>query len=244
MKIELPMDHQNIDRLFREKLDGYEVKPSTLSWSQVEKQIRPSQSQTIYWVAASVSILFISWLVWPLQSELNDTPILSEVNYPAPEMFTDLESPVAIELNEIEVIKKPLFKSVDKQSQNSFLANNNNVAPVIEKEESEDVTLLENKTFVAMEELETPALEEMIEMETVTPKEEFRAIKITYIASSQSEPTSTVDQPNDSTGVLKKFIAFADRIDPGEVLADIRTAKDNLISNGLKNKKDRGSLNP
>ena len=244
MKKELPMDHQNIDRLFREKLDAFEVKPSPQSWSQVEKQIRPSQSRSIYWIAASVSLLFISWLVWPLQSELDDSPILSEVNHPIPEMLRDLETPVAIELNEIEVVKKPLLKSVQKQSKSSFLANNDDVTPVIEKEESEDVTLLENKTFVAMEELDTPVLEEMIEMETVTPKEDFRAIKITYIASSQTEPASAINHNNDSTGVLKKVIAFAERIDPSEVLADIRTAKDNLISNGLKNKKDRGSLTP
>ena len=235
------MDQQNIDRLFREKLDGLEVKPSPQAWAQVEKQIRPAKTQTMYWVAASISLLFITWLVWPKQDTWNNTPILSEVDHPTLVRTTELDIPVAIDLEELKATPKAKKLNFPKATPKAQFALETNEIPK-QKEENTSLPEIETKTMVAMENIEIP-VEELIQP-LESSKEDFRTVKITYIASSQKAPANTGIENNDSTGVLKKFIAFAEKIDPGEVLADFKTAKDNLINSGFKNKKDRSSLNP
>ena len=229
------MDQQNIDRLFREKLDQLEVKPSSNAWSQVEKQIRPNKTPVIYWVAASVSLLLVSWIVWPEATpEQQLKPIASEVDAPSPVDMPEFVMPVLQEAEEKQQIKNPLRKP---QAQPQFAVNNQEVQKVEEKEQL-PIMEVENKTMVAMEEIEEPKIIEEVTEEPA--KAEFRAVKITYIASSEATSKENV-QKTDSTGMLKKFIAFTDKIDPGDMLADIKTAKDNLLNGGLK-KKDRSSL--
>ncbi|MEP1035156.1 hypothetical protein [Ekhidna sp.] len=233
------MDQQNIDRLFREKLDQLEVTPSTKSWSQVEKQIRPKKTPIIYWVAASVSILFISWIMWPEASQQNFTPIASEVNHPVNQELPDFELPV-IETREEEKMPVRPAQKVQKKSdpQPQFAVNEaNDKKPEIVKDVVPQIEEIDVKTAVA--EVEEPAI--LKEVEAKIEKPAFRAVKITYIASA-GKSTKEEIQKNDSTGVLKKFIAFTEKIDPGNMLADIKTAKDNLLNGGLKSKKDRSSL--
>ena len=114
-----------------------------------------------------------------------------------------------------------------------------NKTPDIEIVEDIPIAEMESKTVVAEVDIEEPQIIEETGEEVTKP--EFRAVKITYIASSVNTGSEET-QKTDSTGVLKKFIAFAEKIDPGDMLADIKTAKDNLLNGGLKNKKDRNSL--
>ena len=65
-------------------------------------------------------------------------------------------------------------------------------------------------------------------------KVDLTKVKITYIASEGEKK-----QRSDSVGAFKKIMAFAGKISPGEVLADIKTAKDDFISGGFKSKTDR-----
>lgn len=228
------MDQQNIDRLFREKLDQLEVKPSTSAWSQVEKQIRPSKTPVIYWVAASISLLLVSWVVWgEAASEQQFTPIASEVNTPTQMDMPEFVIPEVKENKQKQKLKKLSGKS---QAQSQFAVNNQ--VPKVEEQEQLPVVEIESKTMVALEEMEEPEIIEEVYEEPVKPA--FRTVKITYIASSGSNAKEDI-QKTDSTGVLKKFIAFAEKIDPGDMLADIKTAKDNLLNGGLK-KKDKSSL--
>ncbi|MEO9869384.1 hypothetical protein [Ekhidna sp.] len=236
------MDQQNIDRLFREKLDQLEVVPSSNSWSLVEKQIRPKKTPIIYWVAASVSLLFISWVVWPVTNTQDLTPIASEITYPVNHGSPEFVLPVidkkdkSVKKNIQE--KQPIIqKKIQKAHKVHFATNNSQKS---QEEIIEKVELIEpeSKKMVATAEIEKPEItnSEAIEVE----KPVFRTVKITYIASSDNKPVEV--QKNDSTGALKKFIAFAGKIDPGDMLADMKTAKDNLLNGGLKNKKDRNSL--
>ena len=230
------MDQQNIDRLFREKLDHLEVKPSSNTWSQVEKQIRPNKTPIIYWVAASVSLLLVSWIAWPEATpEQQSTPIASEVNAPNQVGIPTFVMPVIKEAEEKQQIKNPLRKP---QAQPQFAVNNQEEVQKVEEKEQLPIMEVENKTMVALEEVEEPQIIEEVTEEPA--KAEFRMVKITYIASSGATSKENV-QKTDSTGMLKKFIAFTDKIDPGDMLADIKTAKDNLLNGGLK-KKDRSSL--
>ncbi|WP_420575948.1 hypothetical protein [Ekhidna sp.] len=233
------MDQQNIDRLFREKLGQMEVKPSANAWSKVEKQIRPNKTPMIYWVAASVSLLLITWIVWPeATTEHQFTQIASEVNAPTQVDMPEFVMP-AID-KEDEKPKEDRTRPVRKRPLQTQFVSNQQEAPKMEKvEEQMPVMEAEAKTMVASAEIDAPeTLEDAIE---VPNKTEYKAIKITYIASASGSETKEDIQKTDSTGVLKKFIAFAEKIDPGDMLADIKTAKDNLLNGGLK-KKERSSL--
>ncbi|MEQ9468480.1 MAG: hypothetical protein RLN88_13790 [Ekhidna sp.] len=234
------MDRQNIDRLFREKLDHLEVTPSASSWSKVEKQIRPQKTPVIYWVAASVSIILLSWTVWP-KEDVSESfkPIASEVSYPSPEQTPEFVLP-EIEKEKIkEGIAPKSIKTPRKTTPQAQFASTNLEEGKGKMEEHPVMEDLQEKTMVAEVDMESPEIPKEVIEEVKKP--EFRTVKITYIASSDDNKPEEA-QKADSTGVLKKFIAFAEKIDPGDMLADIKTAKDNFINSGFKSKKDRNSL--
>ncbi|WP_370089864.1 hypothetical protein [Ekhidna sp.] len=239
------MDQHNIDRLFREKLDQLEVTPSANAWSQVEKQIRPKKTPVVYWVAASVSLFLISWIVWPDSSTEHLTPIASEVSHPVYQGHPEFVLPVLEESDEDQSSKKQ-----SKQPQNAPASRKNNKPQVQfavnetpdtqqEVEETLPLAEVESKTMVAEVEVDQPTILEEVKEEVIKP--EFRTVKITYIASSTSNEPEGAPKA-DSTSAFKKFIAFTEKIDPGDMLADIKTAKDNLLNGGFKNKKDKNSL--
>lgn len=237
------MDQHNIDRLFREKLDHLEVKPSADGWTKVEKQIRPKAFNAYYWIAASVALIMVSWMIWPNASDDTFTPIASEVSYPPSREVATLALPK-------ETVIEPEVKTVAKSSQTPFARLSNSEPemtvtkeepkePILNQQILKDISRLEMESVVALEEVEKPAV---IKNETAAVEESvMSSVKITYIASSTKEKLEK-PQESDSIGVFKRFIAFTERIDPGDVLADMKTAKDNLLNGGLKNKRDRNSL--
>ncbi len=48
----------------------------------------------------------------------------------------------------------------------------------------------------------------------------------------------------DSTAIFNKIITFAGKIDLREMLADMKTAKDNFLNGSLKNSRKRSARNP
>ena len=246
------MDQQKIDQLFREKLDSYEATPSNQAWLEVEKKIGSGKSSTkFYWIAAAVSTILITWVVWPAQRQAEGfTPIASGVNHPT----QDIEMAFEWTIPEIEKeLIKDVVPKITKQAPVQLVAEEptkNQVKDVFE--ETIDVTLeqkVDLQTAVAdidTQELEniTPEVEETIEKTIETPidekiKVDLSKVKITYIAANSVEK----EQEKDSVGAFKKFIAFAGKLSPGEMLADLKTKKDDLINGGFKSKeKDRTSL--
>ena len=224
------MDQNKIDRLFREKMDKLEVAPSAGAWSQVEKQIRPKNVFKIYWVAAAASLIFATWAFWPTEIVSNQTPIASEVSYP-PELDVD-----DLHFEEIKVaeIKKEVPRKLVVRSAQKLAIQKEVVEPMIE-----ELTPLEidTKTTIATAELETPEIVE--EMKSIVT-EDFTAVKITYISSARNDSSEKL-QKTDSTNTFKKIVAFAEKIDPGEMMAEFKSAKDNLLNIGFK-KKEKNSL--
>lgn len=228
------MDQQKIDRLFREKMDNLEVMPSEGAWSQVEKQIRPKKTYKVYWMAAAVTLIFASWALWPSQIQTNFTPIASEVTYPplnGSDEFPFGEIKVA-KIEEESASKKDMIYLPKKQlvakeesTVNKTQVSLDEMAPIE----------IESKTTVAIAEIEQPeVIDKLINDQPVEP------VKIIYIASAKNQVSEEL-QKTDSANTLKKFIAFAEKIDPGEVLADFKNAKDNLLNNGFK-KREKNSL--
>ena len=241
------MDQQNIDRLFREKLDQMEVSPSANSWSQVEGQIRRKKKPVVYWVAASISLLLLSWTVWPGKSENESlTPIASEVSHP---LQSDSYPEFVLPTFKKEVKKEPDrdLDGLARKEASQFASKKETIS--IPKDVRESVKMNkvpEPKTMVAKTEIVKPeVLQPEIQIDNEALKEEskpiLKTVKITYIASN-TKPKQEETIKSDTSGVFKKVIAFAGKIDPGEMLADMKTAKDNLLNGGLKNKKERSSL--
>ncbi len=239
------MDQQKIDRLFREKLDSYEVTPSDQSWLEVEKKIGAAKSSTkFYWIAAAVSVIIVSWVVWPQNKVENLTPIASEVNHPVLE--TQIEFEWAIPAVENVIVKDE--PKVIKQSTVQLVAQEpikDQVDQVLE-EVIKDVPEVELNTRTAVAEVEIEEENPQLEIENTIEKPteskikvDLSKVKITYIAANAAEKK----QEKDSVGAFKKLIAFAGKISPGEVLADLKTKKDDFINGGFKSKeKDRTSL--
>lgn len=237
------MDQQKIDRLFREKLGHMEVEPSAKSWSQVEKQIRPKRTPVVYWVAASISLILMSWIVWP-ETAKQDFAVASDINYPVNQELPEFVLPTieAKQNEEVKTIPIPKVKEETQAQLQPQFAVNEPVSNEIEIKEEvvPELEDIDQKTAVAEAEIETPVI--MEEVKEAVEQPSFRAVKITYIASSGKDTKEAETQKSDSTGVFKKFIAFTEKIAPGDMLADIKTAKDNLLNGGLKSKKDRSSL--
>ncbi len=181
----------------------------------------------------------VSWAVWVGNDfDKTYTPIASEVSYP--EYF---KSPEFV-LPEIEhktrketAIKK---NTVKRAFQNIAMIQENAPDKAAKEEPIFEAPQPETKTLVAGVEMEQPEIINSV-LEEDKAKIEFKPVKITYIASN-SNAVGKVEEKSDTTGVFKKVIAFAGKIDPGDMLADIKTAKDNLLNGGLKNKKERSSL--
>lgn len=180
-------------------------------------------------------MLLVSWIVWP-GTDMNQslTPIASEISYP-PQM-------------ELRNFSFPEIVSEQKKVKPKEVAKKKNVHLVAQKEDHfqhqktktviPDAPELATKTIVVNTDIETPKPIKKPILESTGSQ--FKKVKITYIASTFPKEDEIAKE--DSTGVFKKVIAFAGKIDPGDMLADIKTAKDNLLNGGLKNKKDRNSL--
>ena len=242
------MDQHNIDRLFREKLGGVEVAPSPKAWDEVEKQIGGKKKPVFYWVAASITLLLtVSVVLWPNQPASNQLS-LGEADHPILPNDQGLSIPVAADLSKPKQEKAVATPARPVQQEARIVQ----VAKVeltedVKAESSHPLEIpeMEIKRVVALEETTIPVSEvpEMEDASTVEEKIDYSAVKITYIASNKSIMEDEIPE-SDSSGVFKKFIAFTEKIDPGEMLADIKTAKDDLLKGGLKNKREKSAMTP
>jgi len=239
------MDQHNIDRLFREKLDGLEAAPSGNSWSQVEKQLKPKRKPYFYLVAAAVTLLVITWVVVPNQTSLDNRNPQVVITHPPSMLFDSFEIPKAATLEDKK--EKKIYDSSPRAFDQNQVAVTKK-APTNPKKIEEIVVPYAVETIDAVANaMEVPMLEEMqIEpiISEISEEASINSVKITYIASNNESVISEIDNNPDSTSKLKKFIAFAEKIDPGEMLAGMKTAKDNLLNGGFKNKKDKSVMNP
>jgi hypothetical protein len=107
--------NEEFDRIFREKLEHHQQKPSALAWERLNNQLPASKSTNrgIWWaVAASVSILIVAgWVVWNNSGEMNRDQLLAEENTstekstPSQEILTSSETPEVTAQSESEKIQ-------------------------------------------------------------------------------------------------------------------------------------------
>lgn len=74
--------NEQFDRIFKDKLENHQEKPSALAWERLESQLpKKSNSGLGFWwaIAASVSILFfVGYLTWQGQEEVSEETLISE----------------------------------------------------------------------------------------------------------------------------------------------------------------------
>ncbi|MEM8940283.1 MAG: hypothetical protein AAGC64_13160 [Bacteroidota bacterium] len=241
------MDQHNFDRFFREKLDGIELIPNPKAWNEVEKQIGRKKRPVFYWVAASIVLCLLTWVTWPDQTLINQVA-LQQVDHPTRANKLYFTIPIAAELKDkkyAQAVTKASSKMAQKNVAIHYVGKHTN------KEFASDQPFKtpepKIKAIMTIEETPIPILamhpSKKILAEVIEEKTKYDAVKITYIASD-ARVAKKLPIKSDSIGVFKKFIAFTDKIDPGEMLADIKTAKDNLLNGGLKNKKVRNAMIP
>ena len=211
----------NLDRLFRENLDQFEVTPQATSWEQVQGRIAGKKG---FWItpmkiAATVVVLLAATIVVINLSEKElQGDYLSAIDHPEyqdrfsfrpelPEINTEnLAAPVAT--------TQPKIKTPETSQ------------TITEKSDFEEITyeaisIAALKTFQLDADL--PVRNQIKSLGRV--KQETPAVKITYIATHQPQ-TDTL-----KANKFNSLIAyFSNDISPTEILADIRDVKDNLFS--------------
>lgn len=235
------MKRQNIDQLFRGKLDRMEVMPSSQAWSQIERKIRSPKHLLVYWMAASLALLFISWLVWPEQIIQKTHPTTLEIDYPdPPEPFAHVAKGWKGDKRKTKRVNKVKTR---QPSQTQFAVNDQ--PELTREEEKTDISNPSRQPIATIiKEMRKPITEAITEHKIETPQVHFKVVRITYIATpldAQSQKKSKNDATGalrDATGALRKIIAFAANMSPGKLLANVKTAKDQLLNGGLKRKKE------
>lgn len=229
------MDEQNIDRLFREKLGGLEVAPSTPSWNLVEKQISGRKNKPYYWAAAVVLLVAVFSLL-PDSENIADTIASHEINHPVEAIQKEMGMPVATSLQ--NKVSKPRIEITKKEHLTQDLEPVDN-GKSADPRPAETISgkIQEALASEAVSPSSTLALEQPI-TPVLSDKKELPPIKITYIASQKRSfkgDSKKIDTPSN----LQKLIAFTEKIDPAEMLANMKSAKDQLINEGFKNKKGK-----
>ncbi len=203
-----------MDRLFREGADKYELKPSAAAWDAIQGQVgAKTPVWPVVWKVAAVFVVLISSVLVLFNWEHKSTEFLAGVtDYPQPtaEAFEWKLPEAAVALDQADVSEPITVVVIPVKEEQPGSAYTHVLA-------SEARPYLELQSISLTWEIEMPAKPALYN----APQEETR-ITIRYYASA-SEPEKTKKS-------FGQFIARAQqKLNPDELLADIRTAKDDLF---------------
>ena len=210
------MKSEEIDRLFREKADRFKVEPSENAWLSIESQIGKSRKGIpIYWyVAASVTALVLIAIALVKNPGYTDGQQMVAITHPVPmdterfEIRLDLENSTdeLASLEEQSTLERRIPAEIEiKQS-------------VLEISSKPGMLALENST------LDFPDLFEAPNMKPTQPSRP--SVRITYY-------TGSAQKKQEKKGI-KQFIAKAQDFRPGEIMADLRSAKDEIFNSNRR----------
>lgn len=244
------MNHQNIDRLFREKLDQMEVQPSSQAWEEVNRQIGDKKSTFYLWIAAAIiPVLIGSYFL--LVTKPDSTPIaaIDHPTYSESAMNQIVVKELDFKFSQVTT-SAPLAAGTNSTPDPSnspkvnLMAVANGEASISETEKSIEIPsdTLAVETMVADASTNNAKSPEEDSPMALEEKIIFNPIKITYKAGKTQRELIAEKVEADSISTFKKLIAMADNFSPVEVISDLKTAKDQLLSGGSRNKKDKNSL--
>ncbi|HOX82764.1 MAG TPA: hypothetical protein PLJ60_16685 [Chryseolinea sp.] len=242
---------QQPDKLFREKLEGFQKPAPASAWDKIETNLDKQNSKGLWWkVAASLLLIAVSaYLLWPKNVEQTEAPIANKnieetKSIPASKekkVNEALPSPIQNSVVPTEATPKNNVARIDKQKdqpkekiQEPILAMTETVTPTKDKS-NEVATLTENvitPEVVATTEITTEKSGNYITL-VVTAEEANKYL----IKNTNSEATSD----DTKTSSLRKLLNKAsDLTNDQRPLADLRQMKDEILALNFDSKKQRG----
>ncbi|MEM6643217.1 MAG: hypothetical protein AAF616_09580 [Bacteroidota bacterium] len=243
------MDQMNIDRLFQNKLAGREVAPSKAAWSSVAKQLPKKRKPPIYWIAASIALFLLVAFSLLLQKTAPSVGIASsEIDHPVLRSSGILSPPRAVKARKRSVGVEQQTGSLatltvvhsEKTKRVGEVTKDRPQSPENQQLTSPLPVIQESMVAVAEDEIENGSFSNQEEVMAVN---KMATVKITYIAS-ETKTDKAAKVNSDSVGVFKKFIALSDKLEPGKMLADIKSAKDNLLNGGFSSNRGKPAMAP
>lgn len=233
------MEARETDKLFRDKLKSMPSTPNAESWAKLASMLDGQEKPLFpFWRMAVAVLLLIASGVLVFLINNKDGQIQKEVAEVTGQSETIPDSHVIVPLKEVEQIEetqmeeeiKPQIKEVKTK-----LEMPKETQPVPEKVEI--VAPMQAKEPIIIEE------QQLAQAEPTEPQEQekkkTKTIRITYKRGSKALPESDemlAEQKPDTTGgnKIKELWEQRKDINPGDVWADIRDAKDNLFQRNSK----------
>lgn len=204
----------NLDRLFRESLDQFEVSPTPASWEQVQSQIAGKRNKTAFFlkIAAAIVVLIVATISVINFNKTAPTGkvLASAVDHPTTitEAQFSWKIPESHQLKNDPKIEKPVnvpLKNTEAERVQILQFETIMIAGISESKVDAQLPVNLRLKNLPVRQLKEPS------------------IRITYIASNQPDSTKTAK--------FDQIINYlTNDLSPTEILADIRDVKDNFFS--------------
>jgi hypothetical protein len=251
--------NQQPDKLFREKLEGFQRPAPASAWDKIEKNLDNKKPIALWWkIAASLLLIAVAaYILWPKNSQSSEAPIAKAKDeetksLPVPkedkvnkEEKVDDASPSSVQTPVVpsESIQKNSVSRIDKQKGQP---KEKIEKPEIKVEESvannetplnEVIPVLENKiqhteVAVAEQNATTEKTDERITL--IVSVDEANK----YLTKNKNTEATSDDK---KTSSLRKLLKKAsDLTNDQRPLADLRQKKDEILALNFDSKKQRG----
>lgn len=213
--------NEEFDRIFREKLENHQEKPSTLAWERLNHQLPASKSSNrgIWWaIAASVAVVIVSgWMFWNNSGEATQDQLLAEETNATEALTSTQENPATSSESQENVSQTEIIK--DQESQNQAFTTSSaskqtqvNSTQILEKEKVNPTSEIEkSQALIALDEQSTKELEVTVPPVSIEIKEAtLPAIQPATLHQTVAEAT-----PADDDAPLYRINIYSDGIKKG-----------------------------
>ena len=250
--------NQQPDKLFREKLEGYQKPAPASAWEKIAAA-QSKKNDKWLWLKIAASIAFVAAAGYMVLPENKSSDLSQETSTKPSEEKTTEHASQAIEKSNEDVKTETTTPSAAPNSESIHVAKRNNSVETkrLLKEEAKQVTVVEEKTTEKEPMLEQPEVNENIaSTETVIqPAIEARPIKtevepnnITLVYSAKdveeyldkkalAEATSDNKKSSTFKKLLKKAEDLTNNQDP---FGELRQKKNEILALNFKSEKQRG----
>ena len=161
--------NEEFDRIFREKLEKHQEKPSALAWERLNDQLPTSKSshRGIWWaVAASVAVVLMSgWMFWKNSGEIGQEQLLAEEANTTEALTSSEENPATSSestgiVSQTEIIKDQKSQNQPTVTRSASNQHQVNSAQKIGKEKVKPTSeITKSQALIAMDEQSTRELQ-------------------------------------------------------------------------------------
>jgi hypothetical protein len=213
------MEYKKIDKLFRNKLYGHESVPSQEAWSRLEGMLddKPNKNTVWLWRVAGMAALLITSVFVYLQTKSTEeqAPVISAVEYVPSKQVEQMISSSAVipSLPQVQsvVVHVELAEAFEERSVEVVLPE-----PII-LDTAQDITpKAENSRVIVL-----------TNQYKKEPVDRTKPVRITYKRGGGNHNAVAKNQADTTRqGIFKK-------LEPDQLWADMRDAKDRMISNAF-----------